>query len=483
MPQASADSAFLKQISPTVSPGGEGYQHMLSGSQPIIVGRDPSCHIVLGSAEYQGVSRQHLEISPSLSPTAGAVVWQIRDLGSSNGTYLNGQKIQEVRILQTQDQIRLGLRGPTFAFECLSEIPAVSPGAGQTIYETAAPTTNEAVGPVAQQPTSPAVPQPTGPVGLQTPGPTLPQVQPLLTAEEESLRFSQLAPIFSSRQDLLQKGYLGPGLITVALVIGLLLTMNAPSLYRNLLGFYLTGAGFYVIYRLSGKPKTWWLLAGSMIATMVVLLTPILWPFLYVFRGILPGYLIDSASSVVDYFIGMLFGAGLMEELIKALPIFAAMWLGRMLASPQRERVGVWEPLDGIILGAASAAGFVLVETLGQYVPNTVLEAGDLAGIQLLIPRTIGSVCGHMAYSGYFGYFIGLSVLKPSKRWTILTVGYFTSSLMHALWNTSAALGIWALTLVGGLSYVFLVAAIIKARKLSPTRSQNFATQMRPPNL
>ena len=43
-------------------------------------------------------------------------------------------------------------------------------------------------------------------------------------------------------------------------------------------------------------------------------------------------------------------------------------------------------------------------------------DAGQLVGLQLLIPRIWGSAAGHMAHSGYLGYFIGLSALKPRKR-------------------------------------------------------------------
>jgi hypothetical protein len=150
--------------------------------------------------------------------------------------------------------------------------------------------------------------------------------------------------------------------------------------------------------------------------------------------------------------------------------------------------VGVWEPLDGILLAAASAAGFTFIETLGQYVPGIVQQvttqagegAGELVGVQLLIPRIIGSVAGHIAYSGYFGYFIGLSVLKPSKRWSLLAIGYLTAAFLHALWNASGAIGNLVTAFAGILAYIFLMAAILKARQLSPTRSQNWATQYAP---
>jgi len=65
-----------------------------------------------------------------------------------------------------------------------------------------------------------------------------------------------------------------------------------------------------------------------------------------------------------------------------------------------------------------------------------------------------------MAHSGYWGYFIGLSVLKPNKRWPILGPGYFSASALHALSNASGVASILFGALVGVLSYAFLVAAI-----------------------
>jgi RsiW-degrading membrane proteinase PrsW (M82 family) len=58
-------------------------------------------------------------------------------------------------------------------------------------------------------------------------------------------------------------------------------------------------------------------------------------------------------------------------------------------------------------------------------------------------------------------------------------VGYFTAASLHALWNAMGAVSPLLLTFVGVLSYAFLAAAILKARALSPTRSQNFATRLK----
>jgi len=297
---------------------------------------------------------------------------------------------------------------------------------------------------------------------------------------------SQLFPFIANWSEVRTKTYLTPVLVTVVCVVGLFATLGNTS-YFWLLAFYLTAAGYYFIYQLCGKSKPWWILAATMIATASILFSPILPAFGLVFRQILPGNVSrDGQVNFTGQLIGMFFGAGLMEELLKALPVFALYWLGNRLRSPTRERVGVCEPLDGILLGAASAAAFTFCETMLQYVPKMVAEvtktAGEGAGffvaLQLLIPRIVGSVCGHMAYSGYFGYFIGLSALKPESRWLTLGIGYFTAAALHALWNSSEQLGVGFFVVVGSLSYILLAAAILKARQISPTRAQNFATQV-----
>jgi RsiW-degrading membrane proteinase PrsW (M82 family) len=80
--------------------------------------------------------------------------------------------------------------------------------------------------------------------------------------------------------------------------------------------------------------------------------------------------------------------------------------------------------------------------------------------LQLLIPGILGVAATQMAHSGYWGYFIGLSALKPSKRWPILGLGYFSEAAIHALSNASGAASVLLGALVGVLSYAFLVGAI-----------------------
>jgi RsiW-degrading membrane proteinase PrsW (M82 family) len=452
-------SGFVRQLSTGNATEMLLPPYALSENQEIVIGRDPSCQIVLEPNLYISVSRRHVAIRPLYSLGNGLPRWEICDLNSANGTYLNGQYLQGYQTLQTGDRIELGKDGPKFIFECQlnpNATPLYSPPPAQTNFTA-------------------AVVPPVTPVG--TSGHPKP----------DSVTFTQLFPLASTGRDLRQKAFLVPGILTVVFVVLMFAAVGQQDVFNLLLSAYLAGAAYFFVYRLCGKVKPWWVLLGCALATSLILVSPLLQIFILVFRNILPGSLPNEGQEIsfMSLLIRMFFGAGLMEELLKALPVLGLYFVGRLLRSPWRERIGVWEPLDGILLGTASAVGFTLLETLGQYVPgiidNVTLQAGEgtgqLAGLQLLIPRILGSVVGHMAYSGYLGYFIGLSVLKPSKRWQILGVGYVCAAALHALWNSTGFISSLLLAVVGILSYAFLASAILKARALSPTRSQNFATR------
>jgi RsiW-degrading membrane proteinase PrsW (M82 family) len=393
------------------------------------------------------VSRRHAVVRPlSLSPDS-SYSWVICDLNSANGTFLNGEHLEGCQELHLGDRISLGADGPQFIFG----------------YEVIA------------QPTMMNVNKAT----------VLSSVNNYQSSlKQDSVSFTQLFPIISTGKDLTRKAYLIPGILTVVFVVLMFATVGHPQANQVIVGSYIAFAAYYFVYQLCGKPKPWWVLLAAALSTMLILLSPLLNLFITVFRDILPGSL-DSASqngiTFTELLVRMFFGAGLMEELLKILPVLGAYLIGNSLPSPWRERIGVWEPLDGILLGTASAVGFTLLETLGQYVPLISQDAGQLVGLQLLIPRILGSVAGHMAYSGYLGYFIGLAVLKPTKGKQILSVGYLSASALHALWNATGSINAFLLVVVGVLSYAFLMAAILKARVLSPTRSQNFATRFLEP--
>ena len=425
MDDQSLPIAFLKQI----STGQQQIEVVTKLSdRATTLGRDPSCDIAIDINIYTSVSRRHAEIRPVFS-LGKLVGWEICDLNSANGTYVNEQQLLGNQKLQHGDRIQLA-SSPQFVFELPSHLA------------------NSLENDFNQRPRS----------------------------QITNLTLTKLIPIFATGNDLWKQAYLLPGIATVGFVVIMFASLGQPQIFNLAVSAYISLAAYYSVYQLCGKPKPWWIIFGSALMTALILRSPLLQIFFWFFYQVLPGTMPTQQLNFTNVFVAMFFGAGLMEEMLKALPIFLLWLVGLRMSKKWRSQFGISEPLDGILIGAASAIGFTLTETLGLYVPNIIqgvasqggnLEMGELTGLQLLIPRVLGSVAGHMAYSGYFGYFIGLSNLKPSLRWQILTVGYLSSAFLHALWNTSALVSFWLLALVGGISYAFLVAAILKAKSYS----------------
>ncbi len=430
-------------------PGVVPQQVNLPCESVVALGRGPACQIVIDSCIYGMVSRRHAEIRYVPTRHDQAAHWWIFDLDSANGTYVNQQQLQGGCRLSHGDQVELGQAGPAFVFELLPS-SIQSAAAGSTSHPAAEST--------------------------------------IAPGQRSHVTLTQLFPIFSTGLDLQRKAYLVPGAIAVMFVVALFMAIESPLVFNLLLASFLAMGCYYVVYRLCGKYKPAWVLLSTTLATVLLLQSPVLQLFIWFFRDVLPGE-ITTNERILSFpvrLIQMFFGAGLMEELLKAIPLFLILGFSAGLNPAQKSRWGIVEPLDGILFGAASAIGFTMIETLGQYVPSVVsmnqlqtnLEVSQLLGLQLLIPRLLGMISGHMAYSGYFGYFIGLSVLRPQARWSILLVGYMTASGLHALWNTMGSFSPALLAIVGMVSYGFLAAAIVKARALSPNRHQNFATRL-----
>ncbi len=85
-----------------------------------LLGRDPSGGVVL--AHDPEVSRRHALVEKL------PVGWSVRDLGSRNGTWVNGERILASRALHDRDEIRVG--GCRIVFRCN--------GSGATLPTTAA---------------------------------------------------------------------------------------------------------------------------------------------------------------------------------------------------------------------------------------------------------------------------------------------------------------------------------------------------------
>ena len=447
--------------------------------QTVSIGRDPLCELSIDAIRYTTVSRRHAEIRPVTTVDADmGARWWLCDLNSSNGTFINEQKLVGCQVLEPGDRIVLGQQGPEYVFELLQgDAPMVRQGSavsgGSKDSATGSATGSEMEG-SRWVPDTRSLRQTAEPKrSLET---------------DDRVTMTQLFPIFSTGLDITRKAYILPALVTITAVVAMFLVVGQPIWFNGILAGYLGLAAYYRVYQLCGKSKVWWVLLATGLMTVFLLRSPVFLLFVKVFREVLPGAMPKANESI--NVLNMFFGAGLMEELIKALPLFFICLLGVGRSNRWRDRYGIREPLDGILFGTASAMGFTLLETMGQYVPeiqNMALQAGigvadaQTQGLQLLIARLLGSIAGHMAYSGYFGYAIGLCVLKPDRIWLTLLSGYLTAATLHTLWNSVGGVpivGPFALAAIGLLSYALLAAAILKARTLSPNRDRNFATRL-----
>lgn len=187
----------------------------------VVIGRDPRCQIVLSSQVYGGVSRQHAQLSPAPHAPSG---WQICDLNSANGTYVNGFRVQGCQTLNWGDRITLAQDGPQFVFEL------------QPVYDAASP-------PVA--PVSPPYNPNLSPASFAiTEHPLEPNSKS--PPQTDAVTFSQLFPIVSTGRDLTRKAYLVPGIVTVIFVVLMFVTNGNPTAFNFLLAAYISGAAYYL---------------------------------------------------------------------------------------------------------------------------------------------------------------------------------------------------------------------------------------------
>lgn len=315
--------------------------------------------------------------------------------------------------------------------------------------------------------------------------PQLPQ-QPV--QRETGLTRSELMPFRSTKISLRKSRILFP-LIAVALTCVLLFvlkmglkTKEDVVIYMNVLCAFMLFAMFSAVYFYAGERKNmlWYFVPAAIVVAQLVI-TPILRGYFYVFRHILPGDM--KGEGFLPNFIGMFFGAGMMEELMKAVPILLALLLAYWLRSTGStgnwltRNLALQGPLDGVLMGAAAGAGFIAVETMLMYVPNAMNSASNnaalsaLNGILLMLPRVLNGLIGHMAYAGIFGYFIGLAVSHRRSLFTLLAVGWILSSVLHGFWNSGVHLmGVYAFYVSAALTLFFFLACLLKAKQLEVSR-------------
>ena len=95
--------------------GGRAGQAVTLGKSYALLGRAPHADVRFGPDHDLAVSARHAAV------VLRAGTWVLRDLASTNGTFVNGTKVDGELTLADQDLIRLGDGGPLLRFGVLQE--------------------------------------------------------------------------------------------------------------------------------------------------------------------------------------------------------------------------------------------------------------------------------------------------------------------------------------------------------------------------
>lgn len=324
-----------------------------------------------------------------------------------------------------------------------------------------------------------------------------------LPRDHDAASFSEVVPISSKNIKMLKSPLLLAGLllaivtvVTFGLFQSMVSSQNVKQQYELFVAFTFMVTAVMLAMLLwaiwiYGKTDRGALYVVFPLLLTFLLMTPAsLKIWFWVFRELLPGNIAKlKDAGVAQTFVGYLFGAGMMEELLKAVPALIGFGLTMRAqkvsgAMPGRlyNLLRVRGPLDGMLMGLAAGAMFILVETAGEYVHNLVVKiatsapegkattdslfAGIGAGLILLFPRTLGGISGHMGYSAIFGYFIGLAVLRRSHAPLLIIIGFLLASLLHATWNTGDKIHGLTHIVIAITTFLIFLACLLKARHI-----------------
>jgi RsiW-degrading membrane proteinase PrsW (M82 family) len=275
-------------------------------------------------------------------------------------------------------------------------------------------------------------------------------------ADDGGISRADLLPFLTSFSELRRRSFLWPG-VTLALFTAALLIFaaldNETAFFWCLAGLISLG-NLFLIYLWCGKKM----------------------PFLYMVTIAVIAFGIDATLSplmiTIESMAPTVIAPGIIEETVKVLPVVVVLAIGLLLSHPLQREYGLREPLDGILLAAASATGFSFLETMFIYVPKY--------GALISTPRLLITMFSHIAYGGAFGYFIGLAALRHRRTLpavVAVAVGFLLANLLHDLWDAMRFYGSDLAIIspihevvIAVICFIVLGSLIMKARDLSPER-------------
>jgi len=95
--------------------------------------------------------------------------------------------------------------------------------------------------------------------------------------------------------------------------------------------------------------------------------------------------------------------------------------------------------VDGAVYGAAAGLGFAAIENL-VYIVSVYLEAdggaGQLESAVSVTAQRLFVGPGHVIFSAWAGFYLGLASFNPDQYWPIVVKGLLVAAFIHGLYNT-----------------------------------------------
>jgi len=118
----------------TVLSGARAGQTSIFSQAYICIGRHPQCELQFDPDKDLDVSSRHAAVA------LDGMMYVLRDLGSTNGTFVNGRRLTTDHVLATADVLRFGQQGPEVEFAAIGDTrpvitpPSGAPGQGTVVF-------------------------------------------------------------------------------------------------------------------------------------------------------------------------------------------------------------------------------------------------------------------------------------------------------------------------------------------------------------
>jgi len=199
-----------------------------------------------------------------------------------------------------------------------------------------------------------------------------------------------------------------------------------------------------------------------LVAVLVALsVLPALALVVYVYR-LDPTTREQAGPMVVTFLLAVLFAGfaavvnSLLQPLSDLVPVVGLALYFYLVVGPVEETVKwlavrLWAygddrfdaVVDGAVYGAIAGLGFATIENV-LYIARGYLAAAQAGGgvleraVQTTTARSLAGP-GHVIYSGFAGYYLGLAKFNPGNAGPIVVKGLLIATLVHGTYNTAVS--------------------------------------------